>query len=168
MWQGVNSIGHFFKNQYHRLELTWRSEIWHVTWVMSLLNRGKIFFSSRLKICCFVYSILLHQNWIFYHFWQINYEWTFSIVNDHRSPWNFWCFFRDSNGTKMTHSWIGLTISWCLYHSRYEVWHKCDRENRLIWLYFWPPNLSKSWLWSLYVGHLVPGDVPEQLSSSTK
>ena len=21
-----------------------------------------------------------------------------------------WCFFRDSNGTKMTHSWIGLTI----------------------------------------------------------
>ena len=68
----------------------------------------------------------------------------------------------------MTHSWIGLTISWCLYHSRYEVWHKCDRENRLIWLYFWPPNLSKSWLWSMYVRHLVPGDVSEQLLLSTK
>ena len=100
--------------------------------------------------------------------WQIYYEWTFSIVNDHRSPSVFRCFFTDSKGTKMTHSWIGLTISWCLYHSRYEVWHKCDRENRLIWLYFWPPNLSKSWLWSMYVRHLVPGDVSEQLLLSTK
>ena len=35
--------------------MTWRSEIWHVTWVMSLINRGKFFFASRLEICCFVY-----------------------------------------------------------------------------------------------------------------
>ena len=68
-------------------------------------------FPSHLKVCFFVYSIFLYQDWIFFHIWQINYEQTFSIVNDHRSPWNFWCFFRDSNGTKMTHSWIGLTIS---------------------------------------------------------
>ena len=83
-------------------------------------------FPSHLKVCFFVYSIFLYQDWIFFHIWQINYEQTFSIVNDHRSPWNFWCFFRDSDGTKMTLSWIGLTISWCLYHSRYEVWHKCE------------------------------------------
>ena len=123
-------------------------------------------FPSHLKVCFFVYSIFLYQDWIFFHIWQINYEQTFSIVNDHRSPWNFWCFFRDSNGTKMTHSWIGLTISWYLYHSRYEVWHKCDRENRLFWLYFWPPNLSKSGVWRMYGEHFVPRDVLEQLSSS--
>ena len=169
VWQGVNSIGHFSKKSISPARTDMK--VWNLA-----CNLGYVFtkqgkkrnFPSHLKVCFFVYSIFLYQDWIFFHIWQINYEQTFSIVNDHRSPWNFWCFFRDSNGTKMTHSWIGLTISWCLYHSRYEVWHKCDRENRLIWLYFWPPNLSKSWLWSMYVRHLVPGDVSEQLLLSTK
>ena len=114
-----------------------------------------------------MYSILLYQDRIFYHFWQMNYVRTFFIVNAHRSPSNFWCFFMDSNGTKMTHCWIGLKIFWCLYHGRYEVWHKNDRENRLIRLYFWPPNLSKFLVWRMYVEHFIPGDVWEQLSSST-
>ena len=102
--------------------MTCRSKIWHVTWILSFLNRGKNKFSIALKSMFFVCSILLYKDGLFYHFWEINYEQTFSIVNDHQSPWNFWCFFRNGNGTKMAHSWMGLTISWCLHHSRYEVY----------------------------------------------
>ena len=63
-----------------------------------------------------------HDSGLFY------YEWAFSIVNDRRSPSIFWCFPRDSKGTKMTRSWISLTISCGCYHSKYEVWHKCDQK----------------------------------------
>ena len=160
MWQGVNSIGHFYKKSISPARTDMK--VWNLA-----CNLGYVFtkqgkkrnFTSYLKICFCMYCIILYQDEIFYHFQQINYEWNFCIVNVHQSPSNFWCFFRDGNGTKMTYHWKGLTIFWCFYHSRYEVWHKCDRENRLFWLYFWPPNLSKSWVWRMYVEHFVWRDV---------
>ena len=142
VWQGVNSIGHFLKKSISpaRNDMKFWNLACKLGYVFAKQGKKRNF-SSYLKICFCMYCIILYQDEIFYHFQQINYEWNFCIVNVHQSLSNFWCFFRDSNGTKMTYRWKGLTIFWCFYHSRYEVWHKCDRENRLFWLYFWPPNL---------------------------
>jgi len=156
VWQGVNSIGHFFKKAISpaRNDIKFWNLACNLGYVFTWQREKKINIILR-NTFFFMYFILLYQDEIFNQFKQINYEWNFCIVNVHQSPSNFWCFFRDTNGTKMTYCWKGLTIFLCFYHSRYKVWHKCDRENRPFWLYFWPPNLSKSWVWRMYVEHFV-------------
>ena len=100
-----------------------RSEIWHVTWVMSVLSGGEKKFSMKsISMSLYAKHTTTCQNWINHHFGQINYERNFSIVNDHWSPSDFLGFSRDCNQTKMTHSWVGLMIFRCLFHSGFE----CD------------------------------------------
>ena len=169
MWQGVNSIGHFLKKSIFlaRNDIKFWNLACNLGYVFTKQGTKKKFI-SYLKICFIMFNILLCQDKIFYHFWLISYEWNFCIVNIRQSSSNFWCFFRDHIGTKMTYHWKGMTIFLWFYRSRYEVWHKCDRENRLFWLYFWLLNPWKSRVWRMHVENFVPRDVLEQVSSSTE
>ena len=49
-----------FKNQYLLLELTLRSEIWHATWPVCVLNREKKIIIDTIDVV--ILSILLHVN----------------------------------------------------------------------------------------------------------
>ena len=87
---------------------------------MSVMGKNEIF--NKLKhLSFYVKYTTTCQNCINHHFGQIKFELNFSIVNDYQSPSNFWCFFiRDYNQTKMTHSWVGLMLFLCIYHSGFE------------------------------------------------